>query len=325
MLKVNQVSFAYTKEKPTLQNISFEVKKGEQIAVIGESGCGKSTLLHLIYGKLGADQGDIFWNNKKILGPAYKLIPGEEDVKLLTQEFDLMPYTSVEANVKKHLSRVYPKENQVISDGLLKTVDMLPLAKVLVKNLSGGQKQRVAIAQALANKPKLLLLDEPFSHIDQFKKNQLRRNLFAFLKKENITCLFATHDATDMLSFSDKTLVLQSGKLLDFRSPENLYQNPKSYKIAALFGEVNKLEGRFFFNESGQYLVYPNEVSLNFSNGDLSAQVLNSYFVGDRYLITLQVQNQTIYSYHPKAIKKGREVKIKLKQIDFNLRRIEGS
>lgn len=309
MLKINQIHFAYTAEKPTLQNIHFEVEKGQHVAVIGESGCGKSTLLHLIFGNLDLDEGEIIWNGKKVLGPAYNLIPGLDDVKLLTQEFDLMPYTSVEENVKKHLSRMYPEENEKICKDLLKTVDLLNLASTKVKDLSGGQKQRVALAQALAKKPKLILLDEPFSHIDQYKKNTLRRDLFAYLKKEKITCLFATHDVKDMLSFSDKTLVLEQGKMVDFRSPKELYQNPKSYKVASLFEEVNLISGEYLgANSKRNFVVYPHEIDLNASTKKWEATVENVFFMADRHLISLQFQQEMIYAYHPTSLTIGKKV-----------------
>lgn len=324
MLKINHLQFAYTKEKPTLQNINFEVKKGEHVAVIGESGCGKSTLLHLIFGNLDLDEGEIFWNGKKVLGPAYNLIPGLDDVKLLTQEFDLMPFISVEENLKKHLSRMNPEENEVISQDLLKTVDLLELATTKVKYLSGGQKQRVALAQALAKKPNLVLLDEPFSHIDQYKKNQLRRELFSYLKKEKITCLFATHDVKDMLSFSDKTLVLEKGKMLDFRTPEELYQQPKSYKVASLFEEVNLISGEFLGGNSAKnYVVYPHEIELNPSNKQWEAEVKQSYFMADRYLISLQFKQQILFAYHHSKLPRGKKISFHFSVANLEYRLID--
>src|SRR5690606_11993860 len=109
---------------------------------------------------------------------------------------------------------------------LLEVVEIEELAKAKAKNLSGGQMQRVALARALANEPEILLLDEPFSHIDHFSRNNLRRRLFGYLKEKKITCLIATHDSTDALSFTDKIIVLNEGKLHAIQSPENLYNNP---------------------------------------------------------------------------------------------------
>ncbi|MFN2260747.1 MAG: ATP-binding cassette domain-containing protein, partial [Psychroflexus sp.] len=138
-------------------------------------------------------------------------------------------------------SRMYPEESQERSDELLEVLELTSVKQTKVKNLSGGQKQRVAIGQALAKLPEVLLLDEPFSHIDQFKKNKLRRRLFDYLKSQNITCIFATHDVNDVLPFSDQSLVLQKGEMLDFRNTQSVFEMPKNYYAASLFGDVNAL------------------------------------------------------------------------------------
>ena len=314
MLQVKQLSFAYTKEKPTISDVTFNVAVGQHVAVIGESGCGKSTLLHLLFGNLDADKGEISWNKTKVFGPAYNLIPGLDDVKLLTQEFDLMPFTSVEENVKKHLSRMYPEENDAICKDLLSTVSLTHLRKTKVKYLSGGQKQRVALAQALAKKPNLLLLDEPFSHIDQYKKNELRRDLFAYLKREKITCLFATHDIKDMLSFSDQTLVMSEGKIIDYRSPIELYEEPKSFKIASLFEEANLVPACLLGEKNEhKYVVYPNEILLfKDSINNIEAEVVKSYFLADRYLVEIVSKNQHLFAFHEDFLPTGCKLQFKI-------------
>ena len=116
-----------------------------------------------------------------------------------------------------------------------------------MKLLSGGQKQRVALARAIAKQPEVLLLDEPFSHIDNFKKQSLRRNLFKYLKQKGITCIVATHDKDDVLSFSDKMIVLHDAKIMANSSPENLYKNPKNKLIASFFDEFNEIDGKIFY------------------------------------------------------------------------------
>ena len=119
-----------------------------------------------------------------------------------------MPFTSAAENVHKYLSRLEPEVSKQRTAELLEVVEMTAFAKAKVKTLSGGQKQRIALAQTLAKEPELLLLDEPFSHIDNFQKNKLRRRLFAYLKKQNITCIVATHDSTDVLAYMVKTIVM---------------------------------------------------------------------------------------------------------------------
>ena len=209
MLKVENISFGYT-SKEVVKNVSFSANKGDYIAIVGESGCGKSTLLEIIYGLLHIEKGAVFWNNKKLLGPKFYLIPGEDFMKYLPQDFDLMPYITVEENIGKNISSLDPNKLNRIKE-LLEVVDMSDFLKTKVKNLSGGQKQRVAIAKVLANEPEVLLLDEPFSHIDNFRKNHLRRSIFNYLKSKNILCIVATHDTTDALSFADEILVIRDG------------------------------------------------------------------------------------------------------------------
>lgn len=325
MLAVNQLNFSYQAESPTIIDVSFEIRQGEQVALIGESGCGKSSLLHLIFGNLQPNSGSISWNNTPIKGPLYKLIPGEEDVKILTQEFDLMPFISVEENITKHLSRMYPEENKAICSRLLKVVDLEGFEKRKVKNLSGGQKQRVAIAQCLAKQPKLLLMDEPFSHIDQFKKNKLRRRLFSFLKKEKITCIYATHDAKDMLHFADRTMVMSQGKIIDFRSPKELYNHPKQELVASLFEEVNRVNHQLISEKvaAGSYLYYPNEIKLSQHPTPVEAEVVEVYFNGSNFMIEVEVNEYQFLLLHESLLDIGETVFLSFERISFEERRLE--
>jgi ABC-type nitrate/sulfonate/bicarbonate transport system ATPase subunit len=175
MLQVNNISFRYSKNKSVLENFNFTLQKGEHLCIMGESGCGKSTLLKAIYGLLNLKKGKIFWEETQVLGPKSNLVPGFAKFKYVAQDFDLMPYISVSENIKKFLSRFYPEESEKRTQELLEVIEMTAFQSEKVKNLSGGQKQRVAIARALANEPELILLDEPFGQIDNFKKNTLRR------------------------------------------------------------------------------------------------------------------------------------------------------
>lgn len=328
MLDVHKLHFSYPNQQVAVNDVSFQVSIGEHVALIGESGCGKSSLLHLIFGKLQPDSGAIKWCEKPIKGPLKKLIPGEEDVKLLTQEFDLMPFISVSQNITKHLSRMYPEQNQKRCNELLEVVDLVGHANRMVKDLSGGQKQRVAIAQCLANQPSLLLMDEPFSHIDQFKKNKLRRRLFKFLKKETITCIYATHDAKDMLHFSDKTLVMSNAKLIDFRTPNKLYENPKNKLVASLFEEANVVPNNLISAEIpvGNYLFYPHEIEILASNNitPVKAIVEQSFFQGNTYLHELKIKLEHVFIVESSnEISAGSEVYLQFTEVDFILRKLE--
>lgn len=311
MLKSENISFGYT-SKEVLNNISFTANKGDYVAIVGESGCGKSTLLEIIYGLLHIDKGAVYWNNTKLRGPKFQLIPGETFMKYLPQDFDLMPYITVEENIGKNLSYLDENRSRRIAE-LLEVVDMTPFLKTKVKNLSGGQKQRVAIAKVLAKEPEVLLLDEPFSHIDNFRKNKLRRNLFKYLKSKNILCLVATHDTTDALSFADKIIVLKDAKIDAIGTPEEIYNNPKSGYVASFFNEINEIPSNLInSNESNEILLrYPNQIKL-VDNSNLKATVLHSYFKGSFYLIEANLNGATIYFEHSKTLQTSTEVFLKI-------------
>jgi ABC-type sulfate/molybdate transport systems ATPase subunit len=288
MLKVSAISFSYQKEL-TLNNVSFIIQKGENVSIVGESGSGKSTLLKLIYGLHDVNVGNIFWNETEVLGPKYNLVPGMSFMKYLAQDFDLMPFITVSENIGKFLSNFYPLEKEKKIKELLELVEMSNFANVKVKFLSGGQMQRVALAKVLALEPELLLLDEPFSHIDNFLKNSLRRKVFKYLKEKEITCIIATHDADDILSFSDEVLVLKDGLVLEKGDTKEIYQYPTSYYVASLFGDVNEIKW-----EENTILVYPHQLEVS-QNSTFEVEVKDSYFKGNSYLIESVFNNQILF------------------------------
>ncbi|WP_396170458.1 ABC transporter ATP-binding protein [Flavobacterium sp.] len=311
MLQVKNISFTYV-DNPVIQNLSFEIAKGQNVALIGESGCGKSTLLKLLYGMYNLDNGEIFYDGNTILGPKYNLIPGEDYIKYLAQDFDLMPYITVEENVGKFLSNIYKAEKEARVQELLAMVEMTEFAKVKAKYLSGGQQQRVALARVLALEPEILLLDEPFSQIDSFRKNSLRRNLFNYFKKKQITCIIATHDSAETLSFSDETIVLQNGKLIASGNSRQLYNNPPSYYVASLFGEVNELK-KSHFSDSDEadeiVLFFPHQLKL-VEAGKFKVIVKQSYFKGSHYLIKAAFERKAVFFEHHSELDSNQEVSL---------------
>ena len=313
MLQIKNISFTYI-QNPVIENISFKITKGQNIAIIGESGCGKSTLLKLLYGLYNLDDGQIFYHEKPILGPKFNLIPGEDYIKYLAQDFDLMPYITVEENVGKFLSNIYTDEKKARVQELLAMVEMTEFAKVKAKYLSGGQQQRVALARVLALEPEILLLDEPFSQIDSFRKNSLRRNLFNYFKKKQITCIIATHDSTEALSFSDEIIVLQNGKLIAKGNSKQLYDNPPSYYVASLFGEVNELQQSHFedLKEGDKtLLLYPHQLKV-VEDGKMKAIVKQSYFKGSHYLVKAAFNRKAIFFEHNTELELNQEVSLKI-------------
>ncbi len=309
MLYVDHVSFRYN-NSPVLEDINLKIQKGEHVSIIGESGCGKSTLLKIIYGLLHVEDGTLFWKDTQILGPNFNLVPGEPYMKYLSQDFDLMPFITVEENVSQFLSVFEPEKLKERTQELLEMIELTDFAKVKVKNLSGGQQQRVALARVLAQRPEVLLLDEPFSHIDNFRKNGLRRNLFGYLKEKGVTVITATHDHNDMLPFADTVVVLKNGKVIAKDSPKNLFEHPKDLYIAGLFGEANKIPINIiksYADTQREIIVYAHEFKVSQKSG-LEVEVLRSYFKGGYFMIEGVYEGLPIFFNHETALDSHKKV-----------------
>ncbi|WP_026754511.1 ABC transporter ATP-binding protein [Sediminibacter sp. Hel_I_10] len=298
MLQVKQLRFGYDKSSLILDDISFDVAQGEHVSIIGESGSGKTTLLKLLHGEFDLNKGDIYWKDNAILGPKFNLVVGYDFMKYVAQEFDLMPFISVAENVGKYLSNFYKKEKKERVAELLEVVELTEFADTKVSRLSGGQKQRVALARAMAKQPEIMLLDEPFSHIDNAQKQGLRRRVFKYLKAHNITCIVATHDREDVLGFSDRMVVLSNSKIITNDTPEHLYKHPKSTLIAAFFGEFNVINDK---------IVYAHQLRV-VEKSNLKATVIERYFKGHYYLIAASNATQTLFFHHPSALPQGESI-----------------
>ncbi|WP_026976433.1 ABC transporter ATP-binding protein [Flavobacterium tegetincola] len=309
MLQVQNSSFAYD-TKTVISDVSFSIEKGSNVAVIGESGCGKSTLLKLIYGLYDLNEGTIHWDGTPVLGPKYNLVPGVDAMKYLAQDFDLMPYITVAENVGKFLSNIYPEKKKQRVQELLEMVEMTEFANIKTKYLSGGQQQRVALARVLALEPEVLLLDEPFSNIDSFRKGALRRNLFAYLKAKGITCIIATHDSIDALSFSDETIVMKDGSILAHDASPKIYLKPESKYVASLYGEVNEMALDLFdenADENQSILVYSHELFLT-EQSNLEVTAKHSYYKGNTFLIKGVYDKKVLFFENPFPIEDGQKV-----------------
>jgi ABC-type Fe3+/spermidine/putrescine transport system ATPase subunit len=309
MLQAQNISFAYDL-KTVISDVSFSIEKGKNVAIIGESGCGKSTLLKLIYGLYDLKKGEIFWDTNPVLGPKFNLVPGIEKMKYLAQDFDLMPYITVAENVGKFLSNIYPEQKKQRIQELLEMVEMTDFADTKAKYLSGGQQQRIALARVLALEPEVLLLDEPFSNIDSFRKGALRRNLFAYLKNKKITCILATHDSIDALSFSDETIVMKDGKILAHDASPKIYLKPESKYVASLYGEVNEIALQLFdanADDNQSILVYSHELILT-ENSNLGVIVKHSYYKGNTFLIKGVYNKKVLFFENSFPIEDGEKV-----------------
>ena len=296
LLEIHNLYFSHTKDNPLFQNLNLGFEEGRIIALAGESGCGKSTLLNLIYGLLDWESGEIVFNGKRLLGPKGNLVPGEAEMKLVAQNFDLMPYATVAENVGKFISNINLAQKKETVMELLEVVGLQEFAHVLPKYLSGGQQQRVAIARALSVLPKLLILDEPFSNLDFPRKIELRERLFRYVKQHRISLIISTHELQDIMPWLDQIVILKDGRLIQNDSPEETYKHPYNSYVAKLFGEVN------IFSEEEKtefglpkFSYYPKEIKI--SENGAEAELLESRFAGNHYWNKIKVQNKELIVY----------------------------
>ena len=244
LITVNNLSKQYQQIQASgINNISFSIKRGDIVAIIGESGSGKSTLLKCLYGLLKPDSGEILFDGKKVKGPDEQLIPGHGEMKMVTQDFSLNIYAKVYDNIASMLSNTDISAKQSKTLEMMERLHITKLRDKKAIELSGGEQQRVAIAKALISNTKVLLLDEPFSQVDSLLKNELRADLKRLAKDTGLTVILVSHDPTDGLFLADQLLILKDGQLLQNDTPENTYQNPSTIYTAKILGNAVVLTG----------------------------------------------------------------------------------
>lgn len=242
-------------QRKGVQNINLQVKEGELVTLLGPSGCGKTTLLNLIGGFLSPDSGVILIEAKDIV----RLNPEDRPISTVFQNYALFPHMNVIENIGYGLKYTSLKKKEQLDEAkrYLKIVGLEGYEKIAIQNLSGGQQQRVALARALVLKPKILLLDEPFSNLDVKLKINMRKELKYLQKKLKITMIFVTHDQEEALSISDKIVVMKDGEIIQVGSPEDIYYSPANDYVADFIGKIN-----IFYKDNKKVLIRPEEIKM---------------------------------------------------------------
>jgi iron(III) transport system ATP-binding protein len=233
LLQVNGV-FKKDERGFELKNISFTQDKFQKIAIAGETGSGKSTLLKIIAGLIQPDKGELLFEQKRILGPADKLVPGHTGIAYLSQHFELPINLRVE-QVLEYANLLTDEEAATLYD----VCQISHLVKRRTNQLSGGEKQRIAIARLLTTSPRLFLLDEPFSNTDMVHKNMLKGIIHDIGKRLKITCIMISHDPLDTLSWADSLLIMKDGEVIQQGTPQEVYRQPVNEYAAGLLGTYN--------------------------------------------------------------------------------------
>jgi ABC-type sugar transport system ATPase subunit len=222
--------------KRVVDEVNFSQTAIQKIAIAGETGSGKSTLLKMIAGLVQPDQGMIYFNDKHVLGPDFKLIPGHPDIAYLSQHFELRNSYRVE-----ELLSYSNKLTDDMANAIFEVCMISHLVKRKTDQLSGGERQRIAIARLLISSPKLLLLDEPYSNLDLIHKNILKNVIREIGDSLHITCLMVSHDPTDILSWADEIILMKAGKIVQQGKPEDVYRYPANAYAAGILGNYYTL------------------------------------------------------------------------------------
>jgi iron(III) transport system ATP-binding protein len=242
-LDVREVSVAYAND-PVVRNVSFTLSKGSIGCLLGPSGCGKTTLLRAIAGFEPVSGGEIHLQGRMVSRSGQTLAPEQRRVGMVFQDFALFPHLNVERNISfglRHLSRQGKKERVT---ELLRLVGLEQAGKQYPHHLSGGMQQRVAVARAIAPRPDILLLDEPFSSVDAELREQLAREVRELLKRDGITAILVTHDQLEAFAMADLIGVLGNGKLRQWGTGFDLYHEPADRFVADFIGQGIMLPGR---------------------------------------------------------------------------------
>ena len=221
-------------ENNVISKFNLEVEKGKFIVLLGPSGCGKSTLLRMIAGLEKIDRGKILLENN-ILND---LLPSKRQIAMVFQSYALYPHMNVFENISFGLKSEKISKNDIL-DKVNEAAKILKIEELLdrrPKELSGGQRQRVAIGRAITRNPKLFLFDEPLSNLDAALRSEMRVEISKLHKKLKSNIIYVTHDQIEAMTLADKIVIMNKGKIEQFGSPEDIYNNPNNIFVAEFIG-----------------------------------------------------------------------------------------
>lgn len=227
---------------PVVDDVSLSVAAGQVTCLLGPSGCGKSTTLRIIAGVDRADQGEIWIDGRQMAGPGLHLPPERRGVGMMFQDFALFPHLTVEANVAFGLSGDRAVKARRVGE-LLERVNLAGFGSKHPHQLSGGEQQRVALARALAPKPRVMLMDEPFSGLDNRLRDGIRDTTLEILKEEGAGVVLVTHEPDEAMRMADEIALMRGGKIVQRGAPYNVYNAPVDKAAAAFFSDINVILG----------------------------------------------------------------------------------
>ena len=290
-----------------LKGVNLDIYENEFVTLLGPSGCGKTTLLRILGGFLEADEGKVIFDGEEISQKP----PYERELNTVFQKYALFPHLSVYENIAFGL-KIKKMSKDVIEQKVMKMLKLIGLEGYENKNttlLSGGQQQRFAIARALVNEPKVLLLDEPLAALDLKLRKEMQYELKRIQQEVGITFIFVTHDQEEALTMSDKIVVMKNGEIQQVGTPEEIYNEPANRYVANFIGESNILPGvmledykvrfdditfdcvdfGFRENEKVDVVIRPEDIDIvDVKDGKMTGEVLSVLFKGVHYEIIVE-------------------------------------
>ena len=309
LIRLESVSKSFDGET-ILDHIDLDIKHNEFVTLLGPSGCGKTTTLRIIGGFVDADEGNVYFEGKKI----NDVPPYQRNINTVFQRYALFPHLNVYENIAfgLRLKKMGDAEIREKVKAMLALVNLKGFERRSVSQLSGGQQQRVAIARALVNEPRALLLDEPLSALDAKLRKDMQKELKEIQKRTGITFIFVTHDQEEALSMSDKVVVMADGRIQQIGTPIEIYNEPINAFVADFIGESNIVSGTmprdyvvkfaghsfscedagFAPNEKVDVVVRPEDIDIvPVEDAMLTGEVTSVTFKGDYYEIIVDINN----------------------------------
>ncbi|WP_341901497.1 ABC transporter ATP-binding protein [Fluviicola taffensis] len=309
MLSIRQIHFSYNEQKKVLQGVSIDLEPGEIFGIVGASGGGKSTLLKITAGLLDASKGNVYWNNERVKGPSERLIPGHPEIQLVNQDFNLDLFHTVKENILVKILHLTEKDRIRFCDELLDLVELKSMEAQQARYLSGGEQQRLSIARALALESEVLLLDEPFSHLDAHLRSKIGAYIKQLVEIRHTICILVSHEGDEVMQWCEKIAFLNKGKFSRVDEPQAFYFEPSNFNEGAYFGELNEIkEGKT------KILFRPCEYKV-VQKGGMEVEFTDSVFFGAYWKSFFKTGNkETIILHANKPLKKVKRIELKSKR-----------
>ncbi len=311
LLQLKQVSISYA-DHAVIQQVDVLLEEGQIGCLLGSSGCGKTTLLRAIAGFERPLRGEIILRNKTVYSDTHYIPPEKRNIGMVFQDFALFPHLNVARNIAFGLLKETKTQKRQRVTELLNLIGLPGAADKYPHQLSGGQQQRIALARAMAPRPDLLLMDEPFSSLDIELREQLATEVRKIIKHEGITAILVTHDQHEAFAMADKIGLIEHGRMLQWDTPYKLYHQPKTQYAANFIGQGVMLEGEVIDSNSIKtdlglihgkvpegcqknclvdVLIRPDDITHD-DMSDYQLEIIDKVFRGAEFLYTLKLTKQ---------------------------------